>query len=53
MSKKLLLHEEDKKQKVKEIMIIKDPRKRALGISEDAVNRLKAGCSGDIYTKTF
>jgi len=27
MSKKLLLHEEDRKQKVKEILIIKDPRK--------------------------
>ena len=27
MSKKLLLHEEDKKQKVKEIMIVKDPQK--------------------------
>ena len=27
MSKKLLLHEEDKKQKVKEILIIKDPQK--------------------------
>jgi DNA-binding transcriptional ArsR family regulator len=49
MSKKLLLHEEDKKQKVKEILIIKDPQKLKMMLSRLSWKILVLLSEGEMY----
>jgi len=49
MSKKLLLHEEDRKQKVKEILIIKDPQKLKMMLNRLSWKILGLLSEGEMY----